>query len=631
MARDTNFVSLLNSLSRSYRANVPDTAIIFANEAYDLGVKLKFEKGIATALNFIGIGYFYKADYKKDQAYQEKALEYAKQHQLKIQTSNAFNSLAISHQYQGNYTQALECYLQALQFEEQTKNYSGQMKVLANLGTFWRRQGDYPKAIEYSERALRLADSVKDSKPAQANVHTTLGNTYINLKQFEKALPHFELALKINREIDQKLPVINSVNNLGFCHYNMDNYDKAESYFLEAIKLSDKISAPLERTLSLIDLAEVYLAKKNPARALPLAKEGFSLAKSTGHRENLLTAYKTLASIYQALGNSSTAFDYLNKAMTLNDSLRSEDVTKKVSDLQKSYELEKKEAEITLLEKDAALRASELKQEKNLRFGLFFLVGGLTIVALTIFYAFRLKTSLSQKLQHQNEEIVSQKNLIEGINENLRAQALRAQMNPHFIFNSLNSIQFLIFNSENDKAFHYLSKFARLLRKILDHSQENLITLSSEMETLDFYLQLESLRFNDGFHYEIVSKFTAEENEKIKIPPMIAQPFVENAILHGLMQKKKDRRLQLVYYREGNFVICEVIDNGIGREAAQEIKNQRNSAHESKGLELTYDRIKVLNNRKALNSKIEVMDLKDEQSIPTGTKVKIWFSNESYV
>jgi tetratricopeptide (TPR) repeat protein len=606
--RDTNFVIVLNGISRIQRATVPDTAIRFAKDAHALAMKLNYERGVATALNFIGVGYFYKAEYKTDQDYQEKALEYSKQHELKIHTSNALNSLALSHQYQGNYAKAFECYLQALHIEEQSKNYAGQLKVLANLGIFWRRQEDYPKVIEYSERALRLADSVKDSDVARANILTTLGNTYITLKQFKKAQTYFEDALKLYRKVDARLPVIVGINNLGFCQLTIKNFDKAEAYFMEALRLNNKDDAPVEKTLSLNNLAEVYLETKRPTQALPLANQAISLAMKTGHKENILEIYKTLASIYQALGNSSTAYDYLIRAMKLNDSLRSADVTARVSALQKSYELEKKQAEITLLEKDAALHASELKQERNLRYGLFFLLGGLSILALTIFYAFRLKNSLSRKLQRQNE-------IIESVNDELRDQALRAQMNPHFIFNALNSILYLIVQKQTERSVDYLSKFASLLRQVMENSEKNWIALEDEVKILKLYLDLEALRFSEAFSYQIKN----EAEAGLKIPPLLIQPYAENAIRHGLLPKAGEKKLEILFSSNGGHLFCEVKDNGIGRHAAGALSERK--LFSSKGMKYTAGRIRMLNTSGGKSS-VAVEDL-TENGKPSGTLVKI--------
>ncbi len=156
------------------------------------------------------------------------------------------------------------------------------------------------------------------------------------------------------------------------------------------------------------------------------------------------------------------------------------------------------------------------------------------------YYAFKTKSSLSKKLESQN-------NLIELINKDLKVQALRAQMNPHFIFNSLNSIQFLIMKNETAHAFDYLEKFASLLRRVMDNSIKDWIPLTEEIALLKLYIELESLRFDSSFSYEI--KADIAQMDDYKIPPMVVQPYIENAILHGLMPKEKRPAITDYFFR----------------------------------------------------------------------------------
>ncbi|MGC4022057.1 MAG: tetratricopeptide repeat protein [Cyclobacteriaceae bacterium] len=470
--KDTTLVQAFYNLSKIYRLNIPDSSIYFAKEAYALAEKINYPKGIATSLNYLGVAYFFKSDYKTDLEWQKKALAYAEEHKLLVETSNTLNSLALAYQYLGENSSAIKSYLGALTIEEKRKNNVGRVKVLANIALFWKGQKNYIKAIEFSEKALIIADSLKDSSTARANITNNLGVAYTETKQFEKALKYLQVSLSLNRQINQKQYIINSINNIGYCYMKMLNFEKAKTYFEEALDLTSKMDAPAERTLSLLNMAEIFVQQHQGKKALAFATDGFLLARKRGHRENILLAYDELSSAYSELGNYQKAYEYQKKARSLNDSLRSAEITNEIGDLQKSYEVEKKQYEINLLEKDDAIKTIQLKQEKELRYGLVVFISGLVVVLLSILYAFRLKTSLNNKLVRQNVEITEQKELIEQINEDLKQQALKAQMNPHFIFNALNSIQYLIFKEENEKALDYLLKFSRLLRKVLDQSQE---------------------------------------------------------------------------------------------------------------------------------------------------------------
>jgi len=197
--------------------------------------------------------------------------------------------------------------------------------------------------------------------------------------------------------------------------------------------------------------------------------------------------------------------------------------------------------------------------------------------------------------------------------------ALKAQMNPHFMYNALNSIQALILQKDIKNSNLYLSQFSRLMRKVLDVSGKTEISLQEEMDTLSLYLSLEKLRFGDDFQYELNCS-NELDSYSIFIPPMLLQPFVENAVKHGLLHKKGDKKLNISFNREKQLLICEIADNGIGRAHAQEIKNRQKEASSSFSTNATQKRIELLNSVDQKNLQIDIIDLY-ENTNPCGTKV----------
>lgn len=206
----------------------------------------------------------------------------------------------------------------------------------------------------------------------------------------------------------------------------------------------------------------------------------------------------------------------------------------------------------------------------------------------------------------------------------LEAQAIRAQMNPHFIFNSLNAIQESIITEKVDAAYDYLSRFSKLLRMVLDHSDKNFIPLASEMEMIRLYLSLEALRFSHSFNYTIVEEKELDKDD-LFIPSLLLQPFVENAIWHGLINKEGEKNLILRFAEKDNFLECCIEDNGIGRTRAAAIKQQKLGAgrFESKGTKLAMQRIEILNREKSGTASIETIDLLDANGTACGTKVVV--------
>lgn len=607
---DTIKVRTLNELSKTYRLSLPDSSIYFAEQAYSLASRIGDVSGIATALNFIGVGFFYMGDYPEAQKYQHQALDFAELHHLGQQKSNALNSLALAFQYQGNYITALENYLRALKIVEEAKNYPDIIKVLANAAILFKKQGDIDNAIAYSNRAMELTKHLKDPRISRANISNNLGSAYIEKKDFVKALDYFQISLRLHEELHNTIFISSCLMNIGYCYFGLDEMKKAEEFLYEGLAMARETGASDNMILSLINLTAVKIKQGKLDEALAMTQESLNLARPLNNKDLIYQNYRNLATIYQKKGDFKRGYDFLEKAMLLNDTLRNNHINKKINDLQNSYALNKKQGEVMLLEKDAKIKQAELKEEQRLRDRLLIIVLALVIMASLVYQGFRVKSTLSKKLQKQNE-------MIELINKDLQARALRAQMNPHFIFNALNSIQFLIMEKQSERAFDYLAKFAMLLRQVMENSEKDWISLSEEMEVLKLYLDLEALRFNGAFTYSI----TANRTDGLKIPPLIVQPYVENAIRHGLLPKRGDKELKISFSGTEHQLVCEVKDNGIGRSAATVLQSKNNKLFSSKGMNYTSERIQILNTQGG-HSKVLVNDL-IEQDQPAGTSVKI--------
>jgi ligand-binding sensor domain-containing protein/uncharacterized membrane-anchored protein YhcB (DUF1043 family) len=227
-------------------------------------------------------------------------------------------------------------------------------------------------------------------------------------------------------------------------------------------------------------------------------------------------------------------------------------------------------------------------------------------------------------MQQRIRKIKTKEAIKQQITE-LEIKALKAQMNPHFIFNAMNSIQEFTLMGEVDNANKYISKFSKLLRKVLHQSQENSILLSDEIETLNLYLEIESVRLGKDFSYSIHTDNEAEA-QMISIPSMLLQPFVENALHHGLAQKEGKKHLQLNFMiPDHDSLVCEIIDNGIGREKAKELKDKLHSSlqHESLGIKLVEERLRLTGNLGERKTIIDIKDIVSDASMPGGTKVII--------
>ena len=202
----------------------------------------------------------------------------------------------------------------------------------------------------------------------------------------------------------------------------------------------------------------------------------------------------------------------------------------------------------------------------------------------------------------------------------LEMQALRAQMNPHFIFNCLSSINRFILKNETEAASNYLTKFSRLIRTVLINSKRPFISLEDELEMLCLYLDMEKLRFKDSFDYGII--FTNSiDSGNVFVPPMLLQPFAENAIWHGLMHKNEKGHLEIELSTDEKVLICAITDNGIGRNRAAQIKTKSAEKQKSMGLKITTERLAFLNKDQDKKTFFNIEDLMDIEGKSTGTRV----------
>ncbi len=247
----------------------------------------------------------------------------------------------------------------------------------------------------------------------------------------------------------------------------------------------------------------------------------------------------------------------------------------------------------------------------------WFLLLGAVILFAGIYVTFMLRIYNIKKKQRQDFDRKVEMSKVE-------LKALRSQMNPHFIFNSLNSIQHYIFNNRSDEAIKYLSKFARLVRLILNNSDKPTVTVGEDLEALKLYLELEQMRFEGKFDYEVVMDDSVDVDYDI-MPPLLMQPYVENAILHGLNPMPVKGKLTIKLSSKNNFLICTITDNGIGRERAAEIKRTMPfGKYKSMGMKITEDRLRLLNEINSSQLSVIINDLKDTDNRPLGTQVELF-------
>jgi hypothetical protein len=380
----------------------------------------------------------------------------------------------------------------------------------------------------------------------------------------------------------------------------------------------------------LLSAAKVFTELKNYKPALPYAKEGAVLAKKNGMLSSEMEGYQLLADIYHHLGDNTNAYNYILQYHIIKDSLQSQQFLVKMAYLKWQAGEERKESQINFLNKENQLKKTELKQQAFVKNSL---IAGLILVMLLGIFIFR-----SQSLKRKNEKLRSQQLEKELCVQQLQSeqkhtelqrqavelemQALRAQMNPHFIFNCLSSINRFILKNEVEAASDYLTRFSRLIRMVLINSQQSLISLEDELEMLELYLDMERLRFKNAFDYSIIFTNRVDAGS-VYIPPLLLQPFCENAIWHGLMHKEEKGHLAITLSMNGQTLLCSITDDGVGREKAGELKSKSVAKDKSLGLKITSERLALLNGGKQASTFYEINDVLNEEGLIVGTKVNL--------
>ena len=232
----------------------------------------------------------------------------------------------------------------------------------------------------------------------------------------------------------------------------------------------------------------------------------------------------------------------------------------------------------------------------------------------------RLKTEIAaERIEQHQKEAEFQRQL-----GDISLSALRSQMNPHFIFNCLNSIKLYTTQNDTVAASEYLTKFSRLIRLVLENSRNDRITLASELDALRLYMEMETMRFKEKLKYNIAVEKDVDL-DYIEIPPLLLQPYVENAIWHGLMQKEEGGRIDITVAMEQNdsMLSINIVDDGIGRAKAAELKSKTATKHKSYGMKVTSERLALINQIYKSGANVTIHDLADSNGQPAGTRVTI--------
>lgn len=594
-ARGENQIQAWVQLSIAY-ASLTDSAVFFSAKAYDAVQQQRVSDLMRLrALIQHANSLTENRQLEEAQPVIDPAIVLAERMNDSMALSVIYNIQANRYFYMVQHEQALPFYRTALEIEERLGNPQEYAKSLANFGITLGQMGRFEEQLETYQKALRIFEA-EGQKGSSLRILVNLciafaykDRSYTNL---DSAIFYGKWALRYAEEL--QFPFGIAKTNSALASPLIRKGYSEPAYLAEGLKASQSAreffaSSPnfkADYQLAYLNEGYAYEALGETNKAIFIAEELL--------REGFLDkgeCYRLIYRSHKRAGQHDQALWYHEQMADFRDSLNNLNLKVQMNELQTKYETVKKDGEIASLSQQAQIQALMISQRNTQLIG----VGVILLLLLAGGYAY------VQQRRFRHLRTVS----------DMEQRMLRLQMNPHFIFNALSSIQHYILQRNTAESVSYLSRFAKLMRQILEHSREEYITIAEETEMLKNYLEIQQLRFQHRFTYEIQIDPSLDA-EEVRIPPLFAQPFVENAIEHGLQDKETGGLLTIRFLPEGQNIRLEVEDNGKGLQLGAEI-----TGHKSLATIITRDRLRIFEKR------LKTKFLLDIQPLSQGTRASV--------
>jgi hypothetical protein len=627
-------VDLLNALASIYAPLNFDTAIGYAVQAQRIATVSGFPIGVGTARLYTGNAYYYKMDLKNALLSYLAAQKVLEEFKPVKELGDLYMQLGNINYFLGRTENTVSLYRIARQNYMAVSDLRSAVQIPYAIMFTYLMNNQFDSALFYGNEYLAECDRLNDPRLKAFGlnivgwIYSAMKDDRVKQKAIDCIFESLDIATELN---DATLTAINYLS-LG------NNYDRSDFYYEGA-----KLDLPLARTFYkkaflAAHTARIYLlmgAINNYLAAIDIEERKFREAEANlqlsksyldtlflmpymqypvspfqsfgkmvdyilGQQHRILL-YDLSSRLAMAKGESRKAIDYLRLFYQYSDSLFARRQARQFELLIAEADAEKTDQKMRTLEQENELNQLRLNRSRLISAGIGAFV---VIISLSILLFFQRK-----RLKAEQKSISMEQRL------------LRAQMNPHFLFNSLASIQNYIINEDTDHASIYLSRFSQLVRNILDNSLEEYVPLEKEVETVRYYLDLQKVRYAGKFDFNIEIDENIDE-ENTMIPPMLAQPFIENAIEHGIRHKTGFGHIEIRFLMEDGFIRFEVEDDGVGREKAREIEALQGRKHRSMATSITIDRLASINRKQKKKIRLEIADLMDADGKACGTRVR---------
>ena len=549
-----------------------------------------------------------ETDIKKSFAYYEKVVAISDSLNYTYGRSLAQINLGLFFYSSANFDASNKAFFKAIDYAEACGALRLKAVSLNNIGDNLKTLKDYEKCRQYVNEAISLNINLQAWRGVAIN-YELLQQCDIEEKQYHLAKEHLDKGMPFAIRTNEGY--ILSLFYLGYGKLKAinNNTDSATYYFAQAMEMAQSQNHLKNEFLVYIAKAE-YLKNIKSANKIILLDSALKIARQIGYLKGISDAAYQLSKVYDECNNKDSALFFYRIFFKASDTLFSENNKRNVIIKESEWKLKRKEIENKHLLQLSQLQNKDIVIKNGLLITLF--IALLLVVGIAFFI-----NKNSDVKKKRTESLLKQK-----ITE-IQMQVLRAQMNPHFIFNSLNSIENFMMKNEKRLASDYLNKFTRLIRIILDSSLNELIPIEKDMEALQLYIDLQQLRFNNKFIYETFIQTELLKGD-YKVPSLIIQPFVENAIEHGIAHSERtDCKLTITAALKNDHILYTIEDNGIGRLQSTAYNLINKPHHKSVGLSITTDRINIFNKSEIEKQDIVITDLYNKENKPEGTRISV--------
>ena len=565
-------------------------AIKYLKKALIINDEIGNNEELPDNLNLLGTFNSIIGNYSESLKYHESALKLFEDQKNNTGIANTFENIGDIYKRQGNYPLALEYLNKALFLKEQHQDSLKVYSILNAIGVIYEREGFPDKSIEYYNRALEISIKNND-KTGVYRTNIGIGILFISTKEYDKAFIFLKKALDISEEINDLEMVAVCLNYIGSIYLTQEKLDLALQCYEKSERISLKTGSQSALSKSYRGMANVFLGKNDYNKALSFAIKSKQIADNLNSFSHQINAEYLLYTIYKNKGDYKKALDNHEEYKRFSDSLFNKENIEKITQLEYDYKFKQAidSASIRELKLTKTVTTTALDLKKTQRNYLLAIIGFLIVSILFGAFVYYQKY---KNIKSKNQNIITEQKL------------LRSQMTPHFIFNSLSVLQGMILNKENKKAVFYLSKFSKLLRIILENSRDKIVLLDEELEAVNNYLELQNLEETQAFQYTILVDETID-TKLFKVPPMLIQPFIENAVEHAFKNQKENQKIDIWLKYVNKELICTITDNGVGIDV--EIENKK-ANKKSLATTITSERLKVISKDFKMKGSINIED-----------------------